>query len=111
MAEKANTLHPEGLATWQEKAAWAQNVRDESVAKVEPKLEALPTDLPLSSQDLPRIVLTDREIEITEKYTVKELLRTLRERKISVEEVTRAFLRRAAVAQLAVRFIIPQDTI
>jgi hypothetical protein len=33
------------------------------------------------------------------------LLKILRERKISVEEVTRAFLRRAAVAQLAVRII------
>lgn len=93
---------PQTMSTWQEKVSWAQAFRQDSLAKVEPKLEGLPTELPLSSQDLPKIVLTPREIEITEKYTVKELLDILRARKISVEEVTRAFLRRAALAQAAV---------
>lgn len=95
--------HPQTLNFWQDKAVWAQSFRDEGLAKVEPRLEGLPAELPLSSQGLPKLVLTEREIEITEKYTVKELLAVLRERKISVEEVARAFLRRAALAQAAVR--------
>lgn len=96
------TAYPQTLATWQEKAAWAQDIRDRTVAKVEPPLTGIPAELPLSSQGLPALVLTEREIEITEKYTVEELLAVLRQRKISVEEVTRAFLRRAALAQAAV---------
>ncbi|KAH0496006.1 hypothetical protein TgHK011_009527 [Trichoderma gracile] len=86
---------------WQDKAASAAARRDGSLAKVEPKLEGIPDVLPLSSQELPKSVLTPRELEITEKYSVTELLKILRERKISVEEVTRAFLRRAALAQVA----------
>lgn len=97
-----DSLRPEPMATWQEKAAWAQNFRDKSVAKIEPPLTGLPTDLPLSSQKLPIAVLTERERQITEDYTVKELLKILRQREISVEEVTRAFLRRAALAQATV---------
>lgn len=93
---------PQTMSAWQEKVSWAQDFRQKSLEKVEPRLEGLPTEQPLSSQDLPKMVLTPREIEITEKYTVKELLDILRERKISVEEVTRAFLRRAALAQAAV---------
>lgn len=93
------------LQSWEVKASSARARRDAGLAKVEPKLEGIPDTLPLSSQDLPKGVLTPREIEITEKYSVTELLKILRERKISVEEVTRAFLRRAAVAQVAVRVI------
>lgn len=101
------------IKSWEDKASWARAQRDASLAKVEPKLQGLPDKLPLSSQDLPKSVLTQREIEITENYTVLELLAVLRERKISVEEVTRAFLRRAALAQAAVcnpspRFTKPQ---
>lgn len=104
-------IDPQTLSTWQEKVAWAQEHRDSSLAKVEPKLTGLPAELPLNSQSLPKAVLTEREIEITENYTVTELLKVLRERKISVEEVTRAFLRRAALAHAAVcAFLIPKDS-
>ncbi|KAK7961233.1 hypothetical protein PG988_012447 [Apiospora saccharicola] len=92
------------LQPWQEKVDWARAKRDASLAKVEPKLTGIPDaadSLPLSSQDLPKTVLTDREIEITEQYGIVQLLGLLRERKITVEEVTRAFLRRAALAQVA----------
>ncbi|RDW76672.1 Acetamidase [Aspergillus mulundensis] len=90
------------IEAWQDKALKAQEARDASLAKVEPPLKGLPieAELPLNSRNLPREVLTEREIEITEK-PVSELLAVLRERRISVEEVTRAFLRRAAVAQVA----------
>ena len=93
---------PQTMSTWQEKAAWARDYRDISLKKVEPKLEGLPDELPLNSQGLPEMVLSPREVEITEGYKVTELLKILWERKISVEEVTRAFLRRAAVAQATV---------
>ncbi|KAI5457171.1 amidase signature domain-containing protein [Mariannaea sp. PMI_226] len=91
------------LKSWEDKVAWARAQRDATLAKVEPKLQGVPSkdELPLNSRDLPQSVLTAREIEITEGYSVTELLEVLRQRKISVEEVTRAFLRRAALAQAA----------
>ena len=88
--------------TCDEKLAWAKSRRDASFAKVDPPLQGVPDTLPLNSMGLPKTVLTPREIEITEKYNIVELLRALRQRDVSVEEVTRAFLRRAALAQAAV---------
>lgn len=96
------------MTSCEDKVRWARAQRDASLAKVEPSLNGVPKDdsLPLSSQDLPKAVLTPREIEITEKYSTTELLTLLWERKILVEEVTRAFLRRAALAQAAVCFTL-----
>ncbi|KAH7136258.1 amidase signature domain-containing protein [Dactylonectria macrodidyma] len=94
------------LQHWEDKVRWARDKRDASLAKVEPKLEGIPKTLPLSSQDLPKAILTPREIEITENYSITELLSILWERKVSVEEVTRAFLRRAALAQAATNCLI-----
>lgn len=90
------------METTQQKVERARARRDATLAKVEPKLDGLPSELPRSSQGLPAIVLTERELELTEKYDVMALLELLRSRKVSVEEVTRAFLRRAALAQAAV---------
>lgn len=95
-------VDPSTLKTFDEKASWARAKRDASLAKVEPQLQGIPGTLPLSSQTLAEKVLTAREREITEGYTITKLLALLRERKVSVEEVTRAFLRRAALAQAAV---------
>lgn len=88
--------------SWEDKVAPVRSNREASLAKVEPALGQLPAELPLNSQSVPKDLLTPREIEITEAYTVKQLLAKLRSREISVEEVTRAFLRRAAVAQACV---------
>lgn len=95
---------PQYSESWQEKAAWAQAKRAASLAKVKPSLAGVPdTDsLPRYSRDLAKDVLTSREIELTEKYTITELLSILRNKTVSVEEVTRAFLRRAALAHAAV---------
>jgi amidase len=90
------------MATYQETVSAALQHRGVGLSKVEPKLQGIPDELPLNSQSLPKAVLTAREIEITENYSVAELLDVLRKREIKVEEVTRAFLRRAAVAQAAV---------
>jgi len=91
--------------SWEDKAAWARAKRTASLAKVKPKLIGIPepNDMPQNSRDLPKDVLTPREIELTENYGIKDLLALLRERKVTVEEVTRAFLRRAALAHAAVR--------
>lgn len=99
------------ITIWQDKVSAARARRDAGLAKVEPKLEGIPDVLPLSSQDLPKSVLTARELEITEKYSVTELLKILKEKKITVEEVTRAFLRRAALAQAAVCSHISHTTL
>lgn len=90
------------METAQQKIDRARARRDAGLAKVEPKLEGVPEQLPRNCQDLPKSVLTAREIELTENYDVIELLALLKERKVSVEEVTRAFLRRAALAHAAV---------
>ena len=44
-------------------------------------------------------ILTDRELEITEKYTARELLNKMAEGSLTSEEVTVAFCKRAALAQ------------
>jgi hypothetical protein len=95
---------PQYPDSWQDKAVWAQAKRSASLAKVSPKLVGVPEwdALPQNSRGLPRDILTPREIELTEDYTITELLHLLRTRGVSVEEVTRAFLRRAALAHAAV---------
>jgi amidase len=95
---------PQPPTSWEDKAAWARTKRTASLAKVKPKLIGIPEPdaMPQNSRDLPRDVLTPREIELTESYGITDLLALLRERKVTVEEVTRAFLRRAALAHAAV---------
>ncbi|KAI6765779.1 hypothetical protein HG530_006849 [Fusarium avenaceum] len=94
------------MATYQETVSAALQHRDVGLSKVEPKLQGIPDELPLNCQSIPKAVLTAREIEITENYSVAELLDVLRKREIKVEEVTRAFLRRAAVAQAATNCLV-----
>lgn len=89
---------------WEAKLAQVWAACDARLARVDPPLKDVPEELPLNSLGLPKTILTGRELEITENYTVTQLLAALQERKISVEEVTRAFLRRAAVAHAAVSF-------
>jgi len=104
--ERTDTMTiPQPLESWENKAAWARAKRTSSLAKVKPKLIGIPkpADLPQNSRNLPRDILTPRELELTESYGVTELLALLREREATVEEVTRAFLRRAALAHAAVR--------
>ncbi|KAJ5635176.1 amidase [Penicillium longicatenatum] len=90
--------HPE---SWETKAAIPRAIRDASLAKVTPPLTELPESLPQSSRGLPKQLLTPREFDLTENYTVTELLAKLHSRELSSEELTRAFLRRAAIAQKA----------
>ncbi|CAH0055156.1 unnamed protein product [Clonostachys solani] len=88
------------VETWQTKAELPRRMRDESLAQVQPPLTGIPEPLPLNCQGLPKLVLTPRELELTESYSVEQLLAQLHSRKLSSEELTRAFLRRAALAHV-----------
>lgn len=87
--------------TWEVKAQVARDARDASLAKANPPLQLPSDDLPLISQGLPSEHLTSREYDLTTSYTALQLLENLRNKSISAEELTRAFLRRAAIAQHA----------
>ncbi|KAH4896320.1 amidase [Parastagonospora nodorum] len=97
-------------STWQEKAAAKQQ---SSLNKI-PKQWRLPAAVtetlqkPLAEHsnrilelDIPRKsgIMSDKEIEITENFTVEELLNKLRDGVFSALEVTLAFSKRAALAQ------------
>ncbi|RSL74472.1 hypothetical protein CEP51_011554 [Fusarium floridanum] len=77
--------------------------RDASIA-VEPPLPNLPVKLPRNVTDLPRQLLTSREVEITEK-SPEDLVQLMASGSLSAVEVTKAFLRRAALAQRLVNCI------
>lgn len=87
---------------WEEKAQPARTKRDDSLLRVQPALADLPDQLPQNSQSLAKSSLTARELDITEGYSVSELLAKLHSRELSAEEVVKAFLRRAALAHFAV---------
>jgi amidase len=91
--------------SWIELAQSARTQRDETLSKVNPPLPPFPDPLPLNSQDLPKQMLSAREYELTQNYDAVELLETLRAKRVSSEELTCAFLRRAVVAQYAVSWI------
>ncbi|PGH13052.1 hypothetical protein AJ79_03889 [Helicocarpus griseus UAMH5409] len=93
------------LEPWEQKAQTVRDYRDASLAKVDPPLGPIPNPLPLNSLDLPRQLLTAREYELTQNYDAIALLRMLRAKEVSSEELTRAFLRRAAIAQYAVNCV------
>jgi hypothetical protein len=78
-------------------------VRDNSLAGIKPplQLDRVPDPLPSNVTAIPPKLLTDEEIEIT-SYDAEELLEAIRSKKFSCVTVTKAFLRRAAVAQAVV---------
>lgn len=90
---------------WRDQSKKAKAFRDASLAKVEPPLAALPTPLPVNSQALPKQHLTAREYDLTQNYDAIQLLAQLRSKTLTSEELTRAFLRRAALAQHALNCV------
>lgn len=83
---------------WQEIAQIAQEVRDKSIAQVQPPVPEVPEDLPLNVTSIPKNLLAPREIEITE--TAPEVLvQKLATGEWKCVEVTNSFLRRAGLAQ------------
>ncbi|GFF41779.1 putative amidase C550.07 [Aspergillus udagawae] len=55
--------------------------------------------------DIPRTcgLLSGRELDITEQYDVRELLRAMADKRLTAEEVTTAFCKRAAIAHQLTR--------
>lgn len=92
-------------ATWQDVAADRQKHRDATIAAVEPTLPNV-QHLPLNTIPLAKQVLTEEEIKITET-TIEGLVAQLVKSELSAVSVTTAFLRRAGLAQLAVRHVLP----
>ena len=90
------------LSTWQETAKQMQEHRDATIAAVAPFFPNLPSDMPLNVTGIPKLVLTEREVALTD-YVPEQLLAALAEGELTSLEVTKAFLRRAALAQHLVR--------
>ncbi|CZR69026.1 related to general amidase [Phialocephala subalpina] len=72
--------------------------RDASCSRIEPPLPELPNPLPKNVTGIAKFVLSEEELRITSLDAI-ELLQAIREKVYSCETVTRAFLRRAALAQ------------
>jgi hypothetical protein len=95
-----------GGATWQEVAADAQRYRDTTIARVEPAIPDVPSELPLNVSGLPAQLLSPKENEIT-TLTTEQLIPKLAAGELSAVEVSKAFLRRAGLAQKLVCIHLP----
>jgi len=102
----ATVTIPSG-ATWQEVAADRQKYRDATFSLLEPPLPPI-EDIPLNTIPLARKFLTADEIKITET-PVEDLVPQLANAELSSVAVTKAFLRRAGLAQKAVCPIFPSS--
>lgn len=87
-----------GVTKWQDIASEVQRHRDTTIAKVDPAIAEITGELPARVISLPRKYLTPEEITITET-PIEKLLASLATGELSSLAVTKAFLRRAAVAQ------------
>jgi amidase len=105
MAQALVTI--ESGATWEEVATDRQKHRDASIAAVQPSLPDPPADLPLNVSGIPRQLLSNDEVKITETPPEK-LLSLLANRSVSAKSVTTAFLRRAGLAQKLVLHVYIQ---
>lgn len=87
-------------APWQEIAKEAQSLRDTSIKQIQPPVPDVPSpaELPLNVTSIPRQLLSEAELKITESPPEK-LLRLLASGELSSVDVTTAFLRRAGIAQ------------
>ncbi|EXJ95962.1 hypothetical protein A1O1_01087 [Capronia coronata CBS 617.96] len=87
-------------APWQEVAKQAQLLRDKSIDQIQPPVPEVPSpaELPLNVTSIPRKLLDEAELKITESPP-EELLKSLASGELSSVDVTTAFLRRAGIAQ------------
>ena len=90
--------------SWQEVAKKAQEHRDRSIKLVKPNIPDVPSDLPLNVTEIPKKLLTNEEVTITETAP-EDLAKALASGKLTSTAVTNAFLRRAAIAQKLVGFL------
>lgn len=84
---------------WQDIAREAQDLRDATIAQVEPPLPDLSNDKqPANVMGIPAEILQSHELSITQ-LPPEELVALLASGQLSAVAVTRAFLRRAGIAQ------------
>lgn len=85
-------------------ASKAIAIRDSSLESVTPALDLskIPDPLPLNVTNIPKMVLSEEELRIT-SLDAEELLVLIHSKQLSCVTVTKAFLRRAALAQHLVR--------
>ncbi|CAG9975284.1 unnamed protein product [Clonostachys byssicola] len=81
----------------------ALKIRDDSIDSVLPDV-TLPDPLPQNVQGIPDTILNPEELQIT-GYDTLQLVQKLASRELSCESVTKAFLKRAALAQKTVNCI------
>ena len=84
--------------SWQDIARQKHDHRNETIAKISPTVPDVPDELPQDVTGVPGDLLTARELEITESST-EALVSALAVGELTSVEVTKAFLRRAAIAQ------------
>ncbi|KAI4223238.1 MAG: hypothetical protein L6R36_005581 [Xanthoria steineri] len=84
--------------SWQEVAATAQKLRDNSISRIYPPVPDVPQDLAKNVTGIPKQLLTTDEVLITETAP-EELITALASGKISSAVIINAFLRRAGLAQ------------
>jgi len=96
------TSHSSHQRSWQDIAKQAQKHRDETIAAVQPPVPDVASDLPLNVSGIPKELLSEREIDITETAP-EDLVEHMSTGTITSAEVTTAFLRRAGLAQKLVR--------
>ncbi|KAI0596818.1 acetamidase [Biscogniauxia sp. FL1348] len=88
-----------GGATWQEVAADRQRHRDATIAQLEPPLPEIPaSEIPLNTTSLPKKILSEEELTITEA-TLEDLIEKLASGQWTSTAVIKAFMRRAGLAQ------------
>lgn len=90
--------------SWQDIAIRKQDHRNKSIAKLNPPVPNIPDELPRDVTGVPRDLLEAREVNITEMST-EELVAALATGDLTSVEVTKAFLRRAGVAQKLVNCV------
>ncbi|KAI0012464.1 amidase [Xylariaceae sp. FL0662B] len=86
-------------AKWEDVAADRQRHRDATITELDPPLPDLHSDkIPLNTTGIPKTILTDREIQITNS-NVEDLIPKIASGEWSATTVIKAFLRRAGLAQ------------
>ena len=83
---------------WQDIAKDAQEYRDSSIRRLEPAIPSVTEPLPIDVTRVPRDLLAKHELEITE-FPPEELIQKIAQGNLKSIDVTRAFLRRAGLAQ------------
>jgi Asp-tRNA(Asn)/Glu-tRNA(Gln) amidotransferase A subunit family amidase len=94
---------PSKGTSWQSIAKKAQDHRDATIALIQPPILDI-AELPLDSTPVPKTVLTAEELSITESDPA-DLVSKLTSGAVTSVEVTKAFLRRAALAQKLVNCV------